>query len=554
MTVQPDYGKIEGLSFGTMTHQMKKEFQNSFNKTDLILSLVLVGLVISVLFISLDDYKNILMKNYVLSLDAGTTSSRAILFDQKGNLIAMAQQEFTQIFPKKGWVEHNPNEIWETQVSSVKKVLSKADIRPEQIDSIGITNQRETTIIWDRATGIPVFNAIVWQDRRTAKICEGIVSQGKSDIFTQKTGLVVDAYFSATKIKWILDQDPELRDRAHDGELAFGTVDSWLIWNLTGGATHVTDATNASRTMIYNIHEHKWDQELLDLLEIPNTLLPNVTNSSEIVGNTDPSILGTSIRIAGIAGDQQAALFGQLCLQPGDVKNTYGTGCFCIMNTGEQAVISKNNMLTTIAWQINNEVTYAIEGSVFTAGALVQWLRDQLQMITTSDDIEALAESVSDNGGVTFVPALAGLGAPYWDPHATGSIMGITRGTNKGHIARAALEAIALRSMDIIIEMQKDAGIDFKSVKVDGGASNNNLLMQIQADFINANVIRPKVTETTALGAAFLAGLATGFWSSVDVLKDLWGEDQCFKPLVSQQTKKTISLWEDRVSRILTKQ
>ncbi|MEC7124580.1 MAG: glycerol kinase GlpK [Bacteroidota bacterium] len=494
------------------------------------------------------------MKNYVLSLDAGTTSSRAILFDQKGNLIAIAQQEFTQIFPKKGWVEHNPNEIWETQVSSVKKVLSMADISPEQIDSIGITNQRETTIIWDRATGIPVFNAIVWQDRRTAKICEGIISQGKSDIFTQKTGLVVDAYFSATKIKWILDQDPELRDRAHDGELAFGTVDSWLIWNLTGGATHVTDATNASRTMIYNIHEHKWDQELLDLLEIPNTLLPNVTNSSEIVGNTDPSILGTSIRIAGIAGDQQAALFGQLCLQPGDVKNTYGTGCFCIMNTGEQAVISKNNMLTTIAWQINNEVTYAIEGSVFTAGALVQWLRDQLQMITTSDDIEALAESVSDNGGVTFVPALAGLGAPYWDPHATGSIMGITRGTNKGHIARAALEAIALRSMDIIIEMQKDAGIDFKSVKVDGGASNNNLLMQIQADFINANVIRPKVTETTALGAAFLAGLATGFWSSVDVLKDLWGEDQFFKPLVSQQTKKTISLWEDRVSRILTKQ
>ena len=494
------------------------------------------------------------MKNYVLSLDAGTTSSRAILFDQKGNLIAIAQQEFTQIFPKKGWVEHNPNEIWETQVSSVKKVLSMADIRPEQIDSIGITNQRETTIIWDRATGIPVFNAIVWQDRRTAKICEGIISKGKSDIFTQKTGLVVDAYFSATKIKWILDQDPELRDRANDGELAFGTVDSWLIWNLTGGATHVTDATNASRTMIYNIHEHKWDQELLDLLEIPNTLLPNVTNSSEIVGNTDPSILGTSIRIAGIAGDQQAALFGQLCLQPGDVKNTYGTGCFCIMNTGEQAVISKNNMLTTIAWQINNEVTYAIEGSVFTAGALVQWLRDQLQMITASDDIEALAESVSDNGGVTFVPALAGLGAPYWDPHATGSIMGITRGTNKGHIARAALEAIALRSMDIIIEMQKDAGIDFKSVKVDGGASNNNLLMQIQADFINANVIRPKVTETTALGAAFLAGLATGFWSSVDALKDLWGEDQFFKPLVSQQTKKTISLWEDRVSRILTKQ
>lgn len=492
------------------------------------------------------------MKNCVLSLDAGTTSSRAILFDKKGRQIAVAQQEFTQIFPEKGWVEHNPLEVWETQINAVKNVLKKANINVEEVDAIGITNQRETTIIWDRATGAPVFNAIVWQDRRTAKTCEEITAQGKSDLFTQKTGLVVDAYFSATKIKWILDQEPTLRDRARKGELAFGTVDSWLIWNLTGGAHHVTDATNASRTMIYNIHENQWDQELLDILDIPKELLPKVVNSSEIVGTTEPSILGTSITIAGIAGDQQAALFGQLCLQPGDVKNTYGTGCFCIMNTGNKPVVSKNKMLTTIAWQINGEVTYAVEGSVFTAGALVQWLRDQLHMISSSADIEALAESVPDNGGVTFVPALSGLGAPYWDPHATGAIIGITRGTNKGHIARAALEAIALRSRDIIIEMQKDAGVDFKSLKVDGGASNNDLLMQIQADLIDAEVIRPKVTETTALGAAFLAGLATGFWPSIDILKDLWEEDKRFESAASQETEKTISLWENRVSRILT--
>ncbi|MBT4825803.1 MAG: glycerol kinase GlpK [Flavobacteriaceae bacterium] len=492
------------------------------------------------------------MKNCVLSLDAGTTSSRAILFDQKGHQIAVAQQEFTQIFPKKGWVEHDAVEIWETQINAVKNVLKKADIMVEQLDAIGITNQRETTIIWDRATGVPVFNAIVWQDRRTAKTCEEIATQGKSDLFTKKTGLVVDAYFSATKIKWILDQDPSLRDRARKGELAFGTVDSWLIWNLTGGTHHVTDATNASRTMIYNIQDNQWDQELLDILDIPKELLPKVVNSSEIVGKTEPSILGASISIAGIAGDQQAALFGQLCLQPGDVKNTYGTGCFCIMNTGDKAVVSKNKMLTTIAWQINGQVTYALEGSVFIAGALVQWLRDQLHMISSSADIEALAKSVSDNGGVTFVPALSGLGAPYWDPHATGAIMGITRGTNKGHIARAALEAIALRSRDIIIEMQKDAGVDFKSLKVDGGASNNDLLMQIQADFIDADVIRPKVTETTALGAAFLAGLATGFWPSIDALKDLWQEDQRFESAASQETEKTISLWENRVNRILT--
>ena len=492
------------------------------------------------------------MKKYILSLDAGTTSSRAILFDRKGKQIAMAQQEFTQIFPKKGWVEHDPQEIWDTQRNAVTAVLKKAGVSAEEIDSIGITNQRETTLIWERASGKPVFNAIVWQDRRTAGTCEELIDQGKAAIFTEKTGLVVDAYFSATKIKWILDNDPELRQRATAGELAFGTVDSWLIWQLTGGVNHVTDATNASRTMIYNIHKGAWDDELLEILDIPKALLPRVVNSSEVVGTTNPALFGSAIKIAGIAGDQQAALFGQLCVQPGDVKNTYGTGCFCIMNTGKKAVASKNKMLTTIAWQIDGTVTYAIEGSIFTAGALVQWLRDQLHMIDAADAIEDLAASVSDNGGITFVPALAGLGAPYWDPHATGAIMGITRGTEKGHIARAALEAIALRSRDIIIEMQKDAGVDFKTLKVDGGASNNNLLMQIQANLIDAHVIRPKVTETTAMGAAFLAGLATGFWSSTAALSALWEKDQTFTPVNDKQTQKTIELWNDRLPRILT--
>ena len=492
------------------------------------------------------------MKKYILSLDAGTTSSRAILFDRKGKQIAVAQQEFTQIFPKKGWVEHDPQEIWDTQRNAVTAVLKKAGVSAEEIDSIGITNQRETTLIWERASGKPVFNAIVWQDRRTAGTCEELIDQGKAAIFTEKTGLVVDAYFSATKIKWILDNDPELRQRATAGELAFGTIDSWLIWQLTGGVNHVTDATNASRTMIYNIHKGAWDDELLEILDIPKALLPKVVNSSEVVGTTNPALFGSAIKIAGIAGDQQAALFGQLCVQPGDVKNTYGTGCFCIMNTGKKAVASKNKMLTTIAWQIDGTVTYAIEGSIFTAGALVQWLRDQLHMIDAADAIEDLAASVSDNGGITFVPALAGLGAPYWDPHATGAIMGITRGTEKGHIARAALEAIALRSRDIIIEMQKDAGVDFKTLKVDGGASNNNLLMQIQANLIDAHVIRPKVTETTAMGAAFLAGLATGFWSSTAALSALWEKDQTFTPVNDKQTQKTIELWNDRLPRILT--
>ena len=492
------------------------------------------------------------MKNYVLSLDAGTTSSRSILFDKSGNQIAVAQEEFSQFFPKKSWVEHDPNEIWQTQLNSIKTVIEKSSINPENIDSIGITNQRETTIIWNKNTGEPVYNAIVWQDRRTAKICKDLIDAGQEPIFSAKTGLLIDAYFSGTKIKWILDNSPELMNLAEKGELAFGTVDSWLIWKLTAGAKHLTDATNASRTLLYNIHQGKWDKELLKILGVPKSMLPKVVNSSEIVGTISKSIIGSEIPISGIAGDQQAALFGQMCLMPGDVKNTYGTGCFCIMNTGDKAVKSKNRMLTTIAWKINGKVTYAIEGSIFTAGALIQWMRDQMNMVDSAPEIEDLAKSVNDSGGVTIVPALSGLGAPYWDPHATGAIFGVTRGTNKAHIARAGLEAIALRSRDIIVEMQKDAGIKFSNLKVDGGASNNNLLMQIQADLLNTRVIRPKVTETTALGAAFLAGRASGFWKSTKDLEKLWKEDFSFKPKPDDNTKSIIRLWENRVPRVLS--
>ncbi len=390
---------------------------------------------------------------YILAIDAGTTSSRAIIFDKKGQQMGMGQHEFPQYFPKESWVEHRPIEIWETQIKALKDALSEAHLQWEDIAAIGITNQRETTVIWDRKTGEPVYNAIVWQDRRTASICEQLSAH--KAVFQAKTGLVLDAYFSGTKIKWILDQDPQLRKRAEAGELAFGTVDSWLIWKLTDGKVHVTDVTNASRTLLFNIHTLEWDDELLSLLNIPKALLPEVVSSSERVGTTSKEIIGAEIPISGIAGDQQAALFGQLCLRPGDVKNTYGTGCFCIMNTGNQPVVSQNKMLTTIGWQINGEVTYALEGSVFIAGALIQWLRDQMQIISTAPEVEALAKTVPTNGGITFIPALSGLGAPYWDPEATGAIMGITRGTEKGHIARAALEAIALRSRDIILEMQR---------------------------------------------------------------------------------------------------
>lgn len=490
------------------------------------------------------------MNDYILAIDAGTTSSRAILFDRKGNTVGVSQHEFTQHFPKESWVEHDATEIWETQLLAIREVLKNQSITASQIHAMGITNQRETTILWDRKTGIPVHNAIVWQDRRTASICETLEKAGKAPLFYEKTGLLLDAYFSGTKIKWILDQDPELRTQAEKGELAFGTVDSWLIWNLTQGAVHATDVTNASRTLLFNIHSLDWDQELLDALDIPKALLPKVVSCSEKVGSTAEGLFDSSIPISGIAGDQQAALFGQMCIETGDVKNTYGTGCFCIMNTGTTPVQSKNKMLTTIGYQLNGEVHYALEGSVFVAGAAVQWLRDQLGIISSAPEIEALAQTVENNGGVTFIPALAGLGAPHWDPHATGSIIGITRGTQKGHIARATLEAIAMRTKEIITAMQKDADITFKSLKVDGGGSTNNLLMQIQSNLLGVEVIRPETTETTALGAAFFAGLASGYWPSVESLSDIWKIDKQFSPLENEETQKIVSKWNERISKI----
>ena len=491
------------------------------------------------------------MDKYILSIDAGTTSSRAIIFDKNGKSIGVSQHEFTQYFPKQGWVEHDAVEIWETQLLAVKEVLKNNTISPRQIHSMGITNQRETTIIWNRKTGTPVHKAIVWQDRRTASICEKLEKKGKADLFYQKTGLLLDAYFSGTKIKWILDSDPEIKKQAEKGELAFGTVDSWLIWKLTEGEVHVTDITNASRTLLFNIHTLEWDQELLDILNIPKLLLPKVVSCSEEVGTTSKIFFKDSIPISGIAGDQQAALFGQMCINAGDVKNTYGTGCFCIMNTGEKPVQSKNKMLTTIGYQINGKVNYALEGSVFISGAAVQWLRDQLGIISSASEIEALAETVENNGGVTFITAMAGLGAPYWDPHATASIIGITRGTEKGHIARATLEAIAMRTKEIVIAMQKDAGITFKSLKVDGGGSTNNLLMQIQSNLLDVNVIRPETTETTALGAAFFAGLSSGYWPSLESLSDIWKVNKEFNPIKNKENKKIIDNWEQRISKMI---
>ena len=490
------------------------------------------------------------MEKFILALDAGTTSSRSILFNNNGKIVAISQYEFTQYFPHKSWVEHDAIEIWNTQLKSIKEVINKAKINVEQIHSIGITNQRETTVIWDRKTGKPVYNAIVWQDRRTSDFCLELEKKGVKEIFYKKTGLVLDSYFSGTKIKWILDQTGS-KSKAANGELAFGTIDSWLIWNLTKGKYHITDITNASRTLIYNIHDLKWDKELLNILDIPESLLPKVVSCSEFIGNTESSLLGKSISISGIAGDQQASLFGQMCINPGDIKNTYGTGCFCIMNTGSKPVLSKNKMLTTIGYQLNNKVTYALEGSVFIAGALIQWIRDQINLINKSSEIEDLALSVEDNGGITFIPALSGLGAPYWNPNATGAIFGITRGTKKGNIARAALEAIALRSRDIIMEMQKDANTNFSSLKVDGGASTNNLLMQIQSNLLNKKVIRPKTTETTALGAAFFAGLSSGFWPSIESIKNIWEIDKEFNPSNDSDKDSIINLWEKRITKVL---
>ena len=492
------------------------------------------------------------MDKFILAIDAGTTSSRAILFDKNARPIEIAQYEFNQIFPKEGWVEHDPIEIWNTQFKAINDVIKSANIDVQNIDSVGITNQRETTVIWNKKTGQPVYNAIVWQDRRTANFCDDLKNNNKTEFIQNKTGLVIDAYFSGTKIKWILDNHPKIRLQADDGELLFGTIDTWLIWNLTNGESHITDPSNASRTLLYNIQEDRWDDELISLFNVPKNILPKVVDSSSISAYVDSKIFGFKAPISGIAGDQQAALFGQLCLNRGDIKNTYGTGCFCVMNTGNKFVKSNNKMLSTIAWRINGELTYALEGSIFVAGALIQWLRDKLGIIKNASEVESLAKTVDNNGGVTFIPALSGLAAPYWDPYAQGAIFGITRGTQNGHIARAALESIALRTRDIIIEMEKDANIKFSSLKVDGGASNNNLLMQIQSDILDTNVIRPKTTETTALGVAFLAGLATGFFNDISSLKKLWVKDRSFKPILKNNSNQIVGLWCQRINKLLS--
>lgn len=486
----------------------------------------------------------------ILALDQGTTSSRAILFNHKGEIVNVSQKDFEQIFPKPGWVEHNPNEIWSSQISVVAEVIAKTGITFKEIAAIGITNQRETTIVWDKETGEPVYNAIVWQDRRTSKYCDELKAQGYIDLIKQKTGLVLDAYFSATKLNWILDTVPGARKKAEQGKLCFGTVDTWLIWKLTNGKSFMTDVSNASRTMLFNIHTLEWDAELLELFTIPRIMLPEIKQSSEIYGETSPTLFTTQIPIAGVAGDQQAALFGQLCTEPGMVKNTYGTGCFMLMNTGEKPVYSKNNLLTTIAWKINGITTYALEGSVFVGGAAVQWLRDGAKMINSADEIEELAASVPDNGGVYFVPALTGMGAPYWDQYARGAIFGITRGTTNAHIARATLEGIAYQVYDLVKAMEADSGTKGKELRVDGGAVANNLLMQFQSDIFGFKVIRPKTLETTALGAAYLAGLAVGYWKSMDDLQEQWSIDRVFSPKMPMETVyELIKNWEKAIGR-----
>ena len=491
------------------------------------------------------------MKKYILSFDQGTSSSRAIIFDHTGSPVAVCQKEFTQFFPSPGRVEHDPEEIWCSQWQVACDVLAQAGIDASELAAIGITNQRETTIVWDAQTGKPVSHAIVWQDRRTSEYCDSLKALGLSDKIRDKTGLLIDSYFSGTKIRWILENVEGARDLARAGRLRFGTVDSWLIWKLTGGRVHCTDVSNASRTMLFNIHTLKWDDELLDLMGIPASMMPQVRSSSEVYGTCE--MLG-GVPVAGAAGDQQAALFGQMCTEPGDVKNTYGTGCFLLMNSGAKAIKSENKLLTTVAWKIGDRVDYALEGSVFVAGSVVQWLRDGLGLIKQSSEIEALARQVEDNGGVYLVPALTGLGAPYWDPYAKGTITGITRGTTAAHIARAALEGIAFETMDVVDAMRRDAGISLRSLKVDGGASRNNLMMQFQSDILGTEVVRPVVTETTALGAAYLAGLAVGFWSGIDELKEQWKAETVFRPEASREdVAKAVNGWKDAVSRTLSK-
>lgn len=492
------------------------------------------------------------MEQFILSLDQGTSSSRAIVFDHKGVIKAVAQQEFRQIFPQSGWVEHDPHEIWSSQASVIAGAMASIGINGLDIAGIGITNQRETTIVWDRQTGEPVYNAIVWQDRRTSAYCDALKAEGRTEFIREKTGLIIDAYFSATKIKWILDNVEGVREKAEAGKLCFGTVDTWLIWRLTRGEVHVTDVTNASRTMLYNIHELAWDDELLELFGIPRAMLPEVKSSSEVYGHTKTTMFAHKIPIAGIAGDQQAALFGQMCVEPGMVKNTYGTGCFLLMNSGDKPVFSKNNLLATIAWKIGDQVTYALEGSIFVGGAIVQWLRDGLGIIRSSSEVEALANKVPDTGGVYFVPALTGLGAPYWNQYARGTISGISRGTTAAHIARAALEGIAFQTMDVVNAMQRDAGIELKELRVDGGAAANNLLMQFQADILNTPVIRPKIIETTALGAAYLAGLAVGYWNSLEEIREQWLVDKRFEPTEERRIADAqIEGWRNAIDRVV---
>jgi len=470
------------------------------------------------------------MTKYILAFDQGTTSSRAMVFDNSGAIVSIAQKEFTQIFPSPGWVEHDPNEIWSTQLGVAAEAVSRASLSSKDIAAIGITNQRETTVVWEKETGKPVYNAIVWQDRRTAEFCDNLKRQNLETKIREKTGLVIDAYFSATKINWILKNIEGARQKAEEGKLAFGTIDSWLIWNLTKGAVHATDITNASRTLLFNINTQDWDEELLQIFDVPKSMLPVVKQSSEIFGTTSEALFSTEIPIGGVAGDQQSALFGQMCTSPGMVKNTYGTGCFMLMNIGDRPIISKNNLLTTIAWKVNGQIQYALEGSIFIAGAVVQWLRDELGIIRTSAEVESLATKVKDNGGVYFVPAFTGLGAPHWNQHARGMVVGMTRGTNAAHIARAALESIAYQTMEVLKAMEADSGISIKELRVDGGATANDLLMQFQADVLNTKVIRPKIAETTAMGAAYLAGLAVGFWKDMNEISAQWKIDKSFEP------------------------
>lgn len=491
------------------------------------------------------------MSKYILALDQGTTSSRAIIFDHDGSVIAVAQKEFRQIFPQPGWVEHDPTEIWSTQVSVAAEAISKAGLVVEDIAGIGITNQRETTIVWERSTGKPIYNAIVWQDRRTAAFCDELKAKGKGKIIQEKTGLIIDAYFSATKVKWILDNVDGARERANKGELCFGTVDSWLLWNLTKGKVHATDVSNASRTMLLNIHTLQWDGELEKIFDVPGNMLPQVRSSSEIYGETEHVLAEHKLPIAGIAGDQQSALFGQMCTQPGMVKNTYGTGCFMLMNTGEKAVPSQNNLLTTVAWKVNGITQYALEGSVFIAGAVVQWLRDGLGIIKSSPEVEPLALQVKDSDGVYVVPAFAGLGAPYWNQHARGTIVGMTRGTTSAHIARAAIESIAYQTMDVLKAMEADSGISIKELRVDGGATANNLLMQFQSDMLDTRVIRPKIIETTAMGAAYLAGLAVGYWKDMDEIQKQWQVDRVFVSEMTEVKRNQLSKgWQRAVKAV----